>query len=38
LIGRKIPVEEVEAQFEEVEGGYNDGLLQPNSGLSLRLL
>jgi hypothetical protein len=37
LIGRQIPVEEVEAQLEEIEKGFNEGLLKPNSGLSLRL-
>lgn len=37
LIGRRIPVEEVEAELEEVERGFNEGLLKPNSGLSLKL-
>lgn len=37
VIGRRVPVDEVEAQLEEVERGFNEGLLKPNSGLSLRL-
>ena len=37
LIGRQIPVEEVEAQLEQIEKCFNEGLLKPNSGLSLRL-
>jgi hypothetical protein len=38
LIGRQMPIEEVEAQLEQIERGFNEeGLLKPNSGLSLRL-
>lgn len=37
LVGRRVPVEEVEAELEEIERGFNEGLLKPNSGLSLRL-
>ncbi len=37
LIGRRIPIEEVEDQLEEIEKGFNNRLLKPDSGLSLRL-
>jgi len=37
LIGKQIPIDEVEAQLEELESGFNSRLLKPNSGLSLRL-
>lgn len=37
MIGRRVPVEEVEAQLKKLDNGLKSWLLRPNSGLSLRL-
>ena len=37
LVGRRVSVDEVEAQLEKLERSLKSWLLRPNSGLSLRL-
>jgi hypothetical protein len=37
LIGRRIPLDEIEADLKETKSGFESQLGRPNSGLSLKL-